>query len=231
MQLGEPALDDRDVAQACRAAAAEVTTAGWRTRAYNRLVALFSDLPPDAGEAEAIAALERLDTPHGREDLRLFRDELASGDLQRRAGDAVIDEIEGFLRRERLALSTLSVRPIGDPSESEHFEKDTDFLARALVPASLFAQETWSEQSKVQGAHQDVVSRAWAREGPAALAARGITVSPVDELDLEDSRLIDVVVRSDVSAWLDLNKLRLFGRAPMESSDAWTSAPGDSVFS
>ena len=231
VQLGEPALDDRDVAQACRAAAAEVTTAGWRTRAYDRLVALFSDLPPEASEVEAIAAVERLDTPQGREDLRTFRDELAEGHLRRDAGEVIIDLIESFLRRERLALTTLSVRPVGGPAEADHLEKDIEFLARALVPASPFAQETWSEQARVQGAHQDVVSTAWSREGPRTMAAGGISVKQVDEEDLEESRLIDVVVRSDVSAWLDLAKLRLFGRAPAEENDAWTSGPGDSVFS
>ncbi len=231
VQLGEPALDERDVAVASRAAASEVTTAGWRARAYDRLVALFSELPSDAAEVETIAAIERLDAPHGREDLRLFRDQLCAGQLQRVAGDLFTGEIEGFLRRERLALSTLSVRPLGTSPDSELLEKDTDFLARALVPASPFSQETWSEQARVQGAHQDVVTRAWARQGPAGMAAHGVLVKPVDEADLENSRLIDVVVRSDVSAWLDLDRLRLFGRAPSESQDTWTSGPDDSVFS
>lgn len=231
VQLAEPALDERDVALACRAAAAGVTTAGWRTRAYDRLVAIFSNLPADAGEVEAIAAAGRLDTPHGREELRLFRDELAAGQLQGRAGEIVLDEIEGILRRERLALSTLSVRPLGAPDEIENCERDSDFLTRALVAASPFAQETWSEQARVQGAHQDVITRAWSRESSAVLAASGITVAPVDESDLEDSRLIDMVVRSDVSAWLDLSKLRLFGRAASDTGATWTSGPGDSVFS
>jgi hypothetical protein len=54
---------------------------------------------------------------------------------------------------------------------------------------------------------------------------------PIDERALEECRLIDVVVRSDVSAWLDLSRLRLFGRAPSEERVAWTSSPSDSVFS
>jgi uncharacterized membrane protein len=230
VQLAEPTLDDREMAQASRAAAAEITTAGWRSRAYDRLVALFSDLSPDADEAEAIAAVERLDTPHGREELRLFRDELATGQVQRLAAQVVIDEIEGFLRQERLALTTLTVRPIGDSTPIGHLERDTDFLARALVPASPFAQETWSEQAKVQGAHQDVVSKAWARNGPAAIAAVGIAVSPVDDGELKDSRLIDVVVRCDVSEWVDVTKLRLFSQLPTDPSEEWSAGPGDSVF-
>ena len=125
--------------------------------------------------------------------------------LRSRIGQVVMQEIETFLRRERLCSDALSsVRPVGVQAETERTREGLRVpCAEALVPRALRAGDLERTGSSARGSSGRGLTSLGTRH-PAALASGGSLSDPIDEEMLEDSsRLIDVVVRSDVSAWLD----------------------------
>ena len=226
LRLGEPALDERSADAAARTAARRFTDPAWRGRAYRRLVACHAG---DPNEGEAAADADRMDSDQAHRDRDEFRQALASGRPQAEAAPLVSAEIERILRRERLCVDRLTVRDAGGAA-SQELVSDEAFLAQALVPASHLATETWSDKALSQGAHELLQTRCWARRAVACSAPRGGSLTTIPDDELTDSALLDVVVRVDVSPWLDLSELRLFGRAPSQDELRWQSSGNDDIY-
>jgi hypothetical protein len=97
------------------------------------------------------------------------------------------------------------------------------------VPASALAKETWSAQALVRGSHEQLVTQCWAGLAPSPTHGDSFELSRLDRSALEQSALLDVVVRVDVSRWRDATDLRLFGSAP-ENDNAYVFEGADEDF-
>lgn len=235
LALAEPALDDADRAEIARFAVRELAGPGWRARAYRRLVAGHLSDTRQVQDDAILAALDRIDRDDGRgaPDRQRFLDDLAAGRPQARATAEVVDDAEHFLRSARLYKDSMWVRPLdggSTPVTSGPIE-DVAFLLQALVPASPLARETWSDSALVEGAHERLTTHYWTRHHPAWNVAERVNPGTISDAAIQDTPLLDIAVRIDVSEWLDVTDLRLFGKAPAGEPTEWFGSSGsDDVF-
>ena len=231
--LAEPALDDVDRAEIARHAVRELTRAGWRGRSYRRLVARHLSEHKQMDSDTVSAAVEAIDRDDGRgaQERQRFLSDLEAGRPQGRATEVVVGEAEGFLRSARLYKESMWVRPLDGGTDVKPME-DVAFLVQALVPASPLARETWSDAALVEGAHERLTTHYWTRHHPDWKVAERVNAASITDESIQDTTLLDLAVRVDVSAWLDVEELRLFGKAPSGEAAVWSasSGPDDSVF-
>lgn len=227
LRIGEPTLDERSADSASGRAARLLTYPAWRGRAYRRLVMCHLGASRDGDEIP----VEELDGDQRQRDRREFLQALGASQPQTQAASLVKDELEEILRRERLCVERLTVLDTRSGGTTTEPLSDEAFLGQAMVPASHLATETWSEKARIHGAHEKLRTHVWTRQSVAAAQAHvdgSVTRFP-DEA-LSDSALLDVVVRVDISQWLDLSELRLFGRAPTEDDTSWQTNVDDDAF-
>ncbi len=231
--LAEPALDEADEAEIARFAVRELAGAGWRARAYRRLVASHVSDTREVQDDTLLAALDRIDRDDGRgaPDRQRFLSDLESGRPQARATNEVVDDAEGFLRSARLYKDSMWVRPLEASTSPGMPVEDVAFLLQALVPASPLARETWSDAALVEGAHERLTTHYWTRHHPDWDVAERVSPGTISDAAIQHTPLLDIAVRVDVSEWLDVGSLRLFGKAPAGEPTEWFGSSGsDDVF-
>jgi hypothetical protein len=184
---------------------------------------------------ELLAALDRIDRDDGRgaPDRQRFLTDLEAGRPQARATAEVVGDAEHFLRSARLYKDSMWVRPLAatSPAVSGTPIEDVAFLLQALVPASPLARETWSDSALVEGAHERLTTHYWTRHHPEWNVAEHVSAGTISDAAIQDTPLLDIAVRIDVSEWLDVTDLRLFGKAPAGEPTEWFGSSGsDDVF-
>lgn len=210
--VGMPVIEDSDRVAIARQSMNWLMAPGWRSRAWRRLVGYhLSTRNPDEEEIDhAVGRLEREDG-RGSVEREQLLDDLRLGRPQRSALEAVLVATRAYLRASRMcgkSFDVQDVRETGSPALS-----DQQFLAAALVPASAFAKETWSAQAQVSGGHEQLQTQCWTK-APAEAQPHGGEVLRLDQMALDQSSLLDVIVRVDVSRWRDASDLRIFGTPP-----------------
>lgn len=229
--VGEPVVDDSARAAIVRRSSAWLTGRGWRLAAWRRLVGNHLSPRGSVEPDEIDALLERLERDDGRgpaERERLLA-ALAAGGPQDAALDAVMVETRAHLRQTRLSGADMTIRHLGG-SAGHDVPSDQEFLAEALGPPSPLARETWSAQAQVSGGHEQLTTRVWGSEKLRSIPADGVESHQADRASLDQSGLLDVAVRLDVSRWCDPDELRLFGAPPeFEDPSAFEAVDEDFV--
>ena len=231
--LAQPALDEADEAEIARFAVRELAGAGRRARAYRRFVASHVSDTREVQDDTLLAALDRIDRDDGRgaPDRQRFLSDLESGRPQARATNEVVDDAEGSLE-ERAPVQGQHVGPAAGGSTSPGMPvEDVAFLLQALAPASPLARETWSDAALVEGAHERLTTHYWTRHHPDWDVAERVSPGTISDAAIQHTPLLDIAVRVDVSEWLDVGSLRLFGKAPAGEPTEWFGSSGsDDVF-
>ena len=233
LAVAEPVLDEHQALRAARLAAQEITGEGWRSRALQQLAnASLGDSGAD--DQAALQSTERLDSDDGRGPgyLDRFLKDLEAGTPQRQVWALTLEEAAEFLRENRFGVEAFSVRALRSAGDHQNSMGDAEFLVEALAPASTLAQETWSPEALVGGAHERLTAHYWSDHVPTRRIADRDVGRGLGAESLQGSALLDVAVRVDVSQWLDATSVRLFGRAAADPAvHRESSTVDDSIFS
>lgn len=224
LRLAEPLLDDVTRNAATDLGVEYLTSVGWRRRAYQRLVGAGLNSSDATSRTRALQAVESDSTTESGPRGRLQR-ALNEGAPQRSVVEEVLEEAAAELRRQRLGATSLAVHLDRIDPDEERDVSDVDFLAQALVMASPMALETWTNAAQVNGLNVRQSTLAWAAPSVCQRASFNIQARPLASPDEDRRALVDVAVRVDQTAWVEIDQLKIF--APRENHTHVQNEEGD----